>query len=1140
MATITSKTKRSERYSTASVLNTSMSDRNDVGVLIWRYQCLQPRFISEGYEELYQSYCLQQKLYSARALIFVTMLSDCISAGLYVSRDKKFTTPNIALIIVWALRLLASFITAAFITIKRFHIKRIAPWAITLGFLIILDPYLYMLLSRFASPSEQVISVIYAIFVTYTMLPLDLLTAIIAGTIMTAAHLLIAGFKANNPVYVSQLGINFLAFLCSNLFGIYHKILFDITQRKMFIVTYDCIKTTVELDKERKKQERLLKSILPKDIADEIIKDKLSRLMTTINQKNGHLTRIPQQFHKIYVTRHENVSILFADIVGFTKLSSQCTAREIVQILNELFGKFDQLAKKNHCMRIRILGDCYYCVSGLFVNDDCLVNHAKCSVEMALAMIKAILELGEATNSNINMRVGIHTGSVLCGILGQQKWQFDVWSNDVILANHMESGGMPGLVHISQATVENLGHLTKYFTIIDAHGQERNAYLKDHNVSTFFIQKKEKSVLVKARKNKLSGLAKGAAFSNDKGRNRRRQVSLSKFVEHWGADKPFAELSFKRIAHNPLSRDSEIPVQLDNLKLPRVSVTLRTFQREMEEVDNKIKLSILKYLDDSEISKDDDVKWTKYMNYWTLRFHDTKLEEEYCGLEDPLFKFYVYVSLIIFCFVTVIILTVTPSRRTLFVYVTFPCAFIILVFIALVATLGKCKIPCDQDFYLQNHQLNDSSNNSQEISKSISQEMYQSSRCYYAPAFAYAMMLSLFTIGAFLKTSSLVKYFVVTLIATAYFLIFLDFYKALFDNFDHIQYDKRPKKQIIEFRYEAVVVITTYCVHYTSRIDFLWQVQCHHKQEEIEAVDSINSTLLESLLPLHAAHHFTTNNNPDELLANSHGFVGVMFASIPNFFPSFYVENDANNQGVECLRLLNEIFIDFDELLLKPKFSQIDKIKTINSTYMAASGLQPTTNEEIVNPKTQESFVIVLVEYAFALMSIINRINTHAFNNFKMRIGINHGPVVSGVIGARKPQYDIWGDTVNVASRMDTTGLIGHIQVGEETAAILQSYGFTLICRGKIPVKGKGELTTYFVQELPPYPDGTRRYTNSSVGEETAAILQSYGFTLICRGKIPVKGKGELTTYFVQELPPYPDGTRRYTNSSVLDNNKSS
>lgn len=87
MTTTPSKAKQSEGFSTASVLN-SADKNNEGGTLLWRYQCLQPRFISEGYEELYQSYCLQQKLYSTRALIFVTMLSDCISAGLYVTRDK--------------------------------------------------------------------------------------------------------------------------------------------------------------------------------------------------------------------------------------------------------------------------------------------------------------------------------------------------------------------------------------------------------------------------------------------------------------------------------------------------------------------------------------------------------------------------------------------------------------------------------------------------------------------------------------------------------------------------------------------------------------------------------------------------------------------------------------------------------------------------------------------------------------------------------------------------------------------------------------------------------------------------------------------------------------------------------------------
>jgi adenylate cyclase 1 len=73
----------------------------------------------------------------------------------------------------------------------------------------------------------------------------------------------------------------------------------------------------------------------------------------------------------------------FADIVGFTVLASQCTAQELVRLLNELFGRFDQLASDNHCLRIKILGDCYYCVSGL---PDPRSDHAHCCVEMGLGI----------------------------------------------------------------------------------------------------------------------------------------------------------------------------------------------------------------------------------------------------------------------------------------------------------------------------------------------------------------------------------------------------------------------------------------------------------------------------------------------------------------------------------------------------------------------------------------------------------------------------------------------------------------------------------------------------------------------------------------------------------------------------------
>ena len=93
------------------------------------------------------------------------------------------------------------------------------------------------------------------------------------------------------------------------------------------------------------------------------------------------------QFEDLYVQRHSNVSILYADIVNFTPLSETLSAYQLVSTLNQLFGKFDCIAQEKQCMRIKILGDCYYCVSGLPVSRP---NHAINIVSMGLAMIEAI------------------------------------------------------------------------------------------------------------------------------------------------------------------------------------------------------------------------------------------------------------------------------------------------------------------------------------------------------------------------------------------------------------------------------------------------------------------------------------------------------------------------------------------------------------------------------------------------------------------------------------------------------------------------------------------------------------------------------------------------------------------------------
>lgn len=153
-----------------------------------------------------------------------------------------------------------------------------------------------------------------------------------------------------------------------------------------------------------------------------------------------------------------------------------------------------------------------------------------------------------------------------------------------------------------------------------------------------------------------------------------------------------------------------------------------------------------------------------------------------------------------------------------------------------------------------------------------------------------------------------------------------------------------------------------------------------------------------------------------------------MFASIPNF-TEFYSEDI--NKGVECIRLLNEIIADFDELLDEPQFSCIEKIKTVGACYMAASGLNP--KEEA---KDSGEHICALVEFAFSMKDRLEDVNKHSYNHFYLRVGISSGPLVGGVIGARKPVYDIWGNTVNEASRMDSTGQMGRIQVTKDTAMV--------------------------------------------------------------------------------------------------------
>uniref|UniRef100_A0A1B0D182 adenylate cyclase n=1 Tax=Phlebotomus papatasi TaxID=29031 RepID=A0A1B0D182_PHLPP len=262
-----------------------------------------------------------------------------------------------------------------------------------------------------------------------------------------------------------------------------------------------------------------------------------------------------------------------------------------------------------------------------------------------------------------------------------------------------------------------------------------------------------------------------------------------------------------------------------------------------------------------------------------------------------------------------------------------------------------------------------------------------------------------------------------------------------------------------------------------DRVIFMWRIEVSEAKEKASDMRQRNEQLVYNILPVHVAAHFMGNRkrSHDDLYSQSYAEVGVLFASMPNF-SDFYSEDAVNNQGLECLRFLNEVISDFDALLELPQFQDIIKIKTIGSTYMAASGLNPTRQVQPEDPiVVRWNHLALLVEFAIELKKALQGINEQSFNHFVLKMGVNHGPITAGVIGARKPHYDIWGNTVNVASRMESTGKAGAIQVTEETCHILQTFGYTFEQRGLVAVKGKGQLMTYYLQgkTAKPQPSAT-------------------------------------------------------------------
>ena len=217
-----------------------------------------------------------------------------------------------------------------------------------------------------------------------------------------------------------------------------------------------------KIEDDKQQTERLLFNMVPQPIAEKL--------------KTGE---------RVIVDYFSEVTVMFADIVGYTRMSSRLPTSEMIEILHSLFSTFDGLTQKYGLEKIKTIGDSYMVVGGI---PEYFVEHATAIAEMAMEMREVLKEYKTSDGQMLSMRFGINTGPVRVGIIGTRKFSYDLWGDTVNIASRMESHGMPDEIHVSEvsaAYLEDYFHLEKRAETIHIKGKG--------DMATFFLKAPKKT-----------------------------------------------------------------------------------------------------------------------------------------------------------------------------------------------------------------------------------------------------------------------------------------------------------------------------------------------------------------------------------------------------------------------------------------------------------------------------------------------------------------------------------------------------------------------------------------------------------------------------------------------------------------------
>ena len=247
------------------------------------------------------------------------------------------------------------------------------------------------------------------------------------------------------------------------------KMAFEALDQKVFLAE----KAALELEEERQRSEKLLYNILPAVIADRL--------------RSGE---------KPIAETYQEVTVMFADIVGFTHLSSELGPYKTVHMLNEIFGRFDNLAKGYEIEKIKTIGDCYMVVAGVPTRNPL---HCQQIAQFALDIVRSVEEYSTNTPFELKIRIGLHTGTVAAGIIGESRFSYDLWGEVVNLASRFEGTSSPNKIHVSEAVK---ARLSDDFIFEDNGLIEFKGFGKVH--SWFLVASKRTADVIELKANKFN------------------------------------------------------------------------------------------------------------------------------------------------------------------------------------------------------------------------------------------------------------------------------------------------------------------------------------------------------------------------------------------------------------------------------------------------------------------------------------------------------------------------------------------------------------------------------------------------------------------------------------------------------------